>query len=431
MTEAEGAQLRVVIYARVSTEEQREGQTINSQVAELEQFARNKGWAIEAIYKDEGWSGSIISRPALDRLRDDARGHRFQVVLINDVDRLARDVAHLGVIKRDLEIHELTVIFRKLPSEAGPISNLLVNILGSFAEFERELIIDRTRRGRRHKVEGDKRYLGSISAYGYRYHNMDRTTGKEGRLEVEPYEAGVVRLMFGLVDREGLSANRVVQRLNERFILPRRAGRWGKSSVLKVLHNEMYTGIWHYNKFQCCEPQQRKIQTSYPKRVKSSLRLRPRREWIPLDLPDPLKLVPRDCWERVQRRLTRNICFSPRNEKHFYLLKGLIRCGGCGNRYVGDSWYGRFYYRCSARCKRLPAVRDYRLDNIVADPVEALVPENLKSLEPEQRREVLRRVIQDAIFDGSTVTIRSPEPAIKKAGGHNITDLPSEGSSIG
>src|SRR5665213_2012767 len=285
MTESEGAQLCVAVYARVSTEEQREGQTINSQVAELERFARSKGWAIEAIYKDEGWSGSIMGRPALDRLRDDARSHRFQAVLINDVDRLARDVAHLGVIKRDLEKHNLKVIFRKLPAETGPISNLLVNILGSFAEFERELIIDRTRRGRRHKVEGEKRYLGSLTAYGYRYHNMDRVTGRDGRLEVEPYEAGVVRLMFGWVDREGLYANKVVQRLNERSLLPRKAALWGKSSVLKVLHNEMYAGLWHYNKFQCCEPRQRKIQTMYPKRTKSSLRLRPRQEWIPLVLP--------------------------------------------------------------------------------------------------------------------------------------------------
>jgi len=436
MIQHKGAPLRVAVYARVSTEEQREGQTINSQVAELEHFARSKRWAVCGIYKDEGWSGSVMGRPALDRLRDDARAHRFQAVLINDVDRLARDVAHLGVIKRDLEKQGLTVIFRKLPQETGPISNLLVNILGSFAEFERELITDRTRRGRRHKVEGDKKYLGSIPAYGYRYHIMDRALGKEGRLELEAYEANVVGLMFSWVDREGLSASKVARRLNERCILPRKADRWGKSSVLRVLHNETYTGLWHYNKFQCCEPRQRKTKATYPKRAKSSLRLRPRQEWIPLVLREELKLVPRDCWERVQRRLKRNICFSPRNEKHSYLLKGLIRCGGCGKRYVGDSWHGRFYYRCAARCKRLSAVRDYRLNTIVIDAVEALAVEHpaarlhwkgdLKFLEPEDQREALRTVIHDAIFDGSQITIRPLEPAI--AGGHNITILPSDGS---
>lgn len=127
--------LRLALYCRVSTEEQREGQTIESQIKELEQFATSS-WTIIRTYKDEGWSGSILARPELDRLRDDASKHLFDAVLINDVDRLARDVTHLGIIKRDLERHGVRVIFRKLPGEASPAHNLLINVLGSFAEFE-------------------------------------------------------------------------------------------------------------------------------------------------------------------------------------------------------------------------------------------------------------------------------------------------------
>jgi site-specific DNA recombinase len=185
--------MRIAVYARVSTDEQRDGKTINSQVSELELHAHTMGWCVTDIYKDEGWSGSQMARPELDRLRDGARLGRFQAVLINDVDRLARDVAHLGVIKRDLEKSNVRVIFRKLPSETSPISNLMVNILGSFAEFERELIMDRTRRGRRHKVEHRKQYLGSNTAYGYRYQRMDRINGRLGHLGVDPQEARVVR----------------------------------------------------------------------------------------------------------------------------------------------------------------------------------------------------------------------------------------------
>ena len=103
MIETEAAGLRLAIYARVSTEEQREGQTIDSQISELERFAREKAWVVAGAYKDDGWSGAVMARPDLDRLRDDARKGLFQAVLINDVDRLARDVAHLGVIKRDIE----------------------------------------------------------------------------------------------------------------------------------------------------------------------------------------------------------------------------------------------------------------------------------------------------------------------------------------
>src|ERR1700682_5843938 len=134
---------RVVLYARVSTEEQREGKTIEPQIGEIERYARDKQWEIAGIYRDDGWSGSLLARPDLDRLRDDASKGLFSVVLINDVDRLARDVTHLGVIKRDLERHGVQVIFRKLPADNSPTHNLMVDILGSFAEFEREMISDR------------------------------------------------------------------------------------------------------------------------------------------------------------------------------------------------------------------------------------------------------------------------------------------------
>src|SRR6202035_5806762 len=113
MPEAAEAVQRLAIYARVSTDEQKEGQTIDSQVAELERFARDKGWLITGVYKDEGWSGGMMDRPELDRLRDDAQKDVFEAALINDVDRLARGVAPLGVIKRDLEKKGIKVIFRK------------------------------------------------------------------------------------------------------------------------------------------------------------------------------------------------------------------------------------------------------------------------------------------------------------------------------
>jgi len=407
MNESQQARLRLALYARVSTEEQREGQTIESQIAELVRFADSKGWVVAGIYKEDGWSGSVVARPELDRLRDDVRSGRFQAVLINDVDRLARDVVHVGVIKRDLERQNVRVIFRKLPTEASPISNLLVNILGSFAEFERELIIDRTRRGRRHKVEGRKQYLGSNTAYGFRYHLMDRVNGKAGRLEIQPHEANVVRRMFEWVDVEMLSASRVVRRLNERCVQPRKGGRWGKSSVLRILHNEMYAGVWHYNKSRACEPQQRRAKIAYCKRLKSSLRPRPREEWIPLDLPEELLLVPRDRWERVQVSLRQNIALSPRNARHPYLLKGLVQCGVCGSRYVGDAWHNRFYYRCSGRCNRLPAIREERLEQFVIKGLEKIEGTkcNLRSLPWAKRQSFLRSTIRTVTFHGSKIRI--------------------------
>jgi len=354
--------LRVGLYSRVSTEEQREGQTIDSQVGELERFAQDKTWVITRVYKDEGWSGSVLARPELDRLRDDASKRVFDIVLINDVDRLARDVTHLGIIKRDLERHGVRLVFRKLPNENSPTHNLLVNILGSFAEFERELIGDRTRRGKRYKVEVRKQYLGAIAPYGFRRMPRDRPTPGIAELEIFPEEALIVRRMYRWVDREGFSARKVVERLKQLGIPARRGKPWQKSSVLRILRSEVYAGVWHYNKHQHCEPKRATNTQKYRRILKSSSRLRPKTEWLPVKLAKRLRMITPGQWRRVQRQLDRNIAFSPRNSKHHYLLGGLVRCGGCSASYVGDPSHGRFAYRCLRRCGKIPSIREQFLN---------------------------------------------------------------------
>jgi site-specific DNA recombinase len=369
------AKMKICLYARVSSEEQKEGQTIDSQIAELERFAKQRAWRVVDVYRDEGRSGAIMARPELDRLRDDATKGLFEVVLINDVDRLARDVAHLGVIKRDLERKKIRLIFRKLPSDESPTNNLMVNILGSFAEFERELILDRTRRGRRYKVEVRKKFLGSIAPYGFRYIPKDASADSQGRLEIEPNEADVVREMYRWVAEEGLSGRKVVKRLNQLKIQPRKKARkWAKSSVMRILRSEVYRGIWYYNKYESCEPQRaRAYPFDYATLAKTSLRQRSKQEWIPLQLPLSLRMVESRLWRQVQQQLDRNITFSPRNEKHQYLLKGLVHCGGCGAAYVGDPSRGRFFYRCSQRCKKFPTIVEDTLNNTVWEAVKEII----------------------------------------------------------
>lgn len=394
MSDLKDAGLKLAIYARVSTEEQREGQTIDSQVAELERFAREKGWAVVGVFKDDGWSGGVLERPELDRLRDSARAQLIEAVLVNDVDRLARDVSHLGIIKRELERIGVRLMFRKLPTESSPTYNLMVNILGSFAEFERELISDRTRRGRRHKVETRKQYLGCNTVYGYRYRPSDRIGGTDGVLEVDPEQSRIVQQMFTWVDRDGLSARRVMVKLNDLGIKPQRSRRWGKSSVLRVLHCETYAGLWHYNKHQSYEPTDSEIKHRYRRRAKCRLRVRPRSEWIPWEVPEELRLISREQWEHVQQRISANRVFSPRNEQHRYLLKGLVGCGGCGGTFVGDPCHGKYYYRCSKRCKKVPTIRENALDYAVKKAVAETI------LNPRLLRDAIKEVREQQVLDG-------------------------------
>jgi site-specific DNA recombinase len=373
--------LGVALYCRVSTEEQREGQTIDSQVAELVRYAREKKWAVSDIYKDEGWSGSLLARPALDQLRDHAHQGRFQIVLVNDVDRLARDVSHLGIIKRDLESRGIRVVFRKLPGEQSPTHNLLVNILGSFAEFERELIADRTRRGKRHKVEVRQQHVGSLPPYGFKYIPKLSSAGETGHLEVLPDEAAIVRRIYNWVDQEGTSTAKVVARLNGIGIRPRKRGkRWQTSSVRRILRSEVYAGVWYYNKHLHCEPST-PSQHKYRKSLRSSLRLRSRDEWIPVRLSEELRIIDRSVWLRVQHQIDRNTSLSARNTKHFYLLRGMLRCGGCQAAYVGDPGHGAFGYRCVNRCRRYPGIKEDFLNDTVWNAVKSWLekPEVIKS----------------------------------------------------
>lgn len=394
MPEVPARKLRLAIYARVSTEEQREGQTIDSQLSELTRFAADREWTVIDVYKDDGWSGALLARPKLDRLRDDATKGIFDAVLINDVDRLARDVTHLGIVKRDLERKGIKVIFRKLPADSSPTQNLMVNILGSFAEFERELIADRTRRGRIHKVEVRQQYLGGNTAYGYRYVPIDQTATGQGLLDINPEEALVVKQMFEWVDSEALSGRQVLNRLNERRVPPRKGARaWAKSSVLRILHNEMYAGVWHYNKFESFAQEPTDSTRTYRRHVNSAKKLRNRSEWIRLELPKSLRIIEPAQWVRVQQQLKRNVAFSPRNERHSYLLKSLVQCGACGGRYVGEPCHGKFYYRCLRRCKRCPTIRENALDNAVWTAVcEAILkPEIIADQIEQGRRELLEQ----------------------------------------
>ena len=180
--------------------------------------------------------------------------------------------------------------------------------------------------------------------------------------------------MFQWVDAGSLSARKVVDRLNELGIPPRKRGRlWAKSSVLRILRNEVYAGVWYYNKHQSCEPIRPPKNGGYRKSSKTGLRKRPRAEWIPVQLPESLHMIGREQWERVQRQLDRNLAFSPRNEKHRYLLKGLVHCGGCTAMYVGQPCHGRFYYRCANRCKRYPSITEAILNKTVWTAVEEVI----------------------------------------------------------
>ena len=147
--------MEVAVYARVSTERPQQAQTIEQQLARLQaQVTQQPKWHLaEAhIYRDDGFSGAKLNRPGLDRLRDHARFGEFELVLITAPDRLARKYVHQVLIIEELQAVGCRIEFLERPMSDDPNDQLLLQIRGAVAEYERTLIAERMRRGRQAKL---------------------------------------------------------------------------------------------------------------------------------------------------------------------------------------------------------------------------------------------------------------------------------------
>src|SRR3970040_1836554 len=159
------------IYARVSSEQQREEHTIASQTAALIEFARTRNLEVPKawVFEDEGYSGATLERPGLERIRDLAAEGQIQVVLAYAPDRLSRKYAYQILLIEELARHGVETLFVKAPQSATAEDQLLVQFQGMIAEYERAQILERSRRGKRHRAQAGEVSVLSGAPYGYRY----------------------------------------------------------------------------------------------------------------------------------------------------------------------------------------------------------------------------------------------------------------------
>src|SRR4051812_24291439 len=235
--------MNVAAYARVSTQRQAEEQTITQQVDRLPAHARTEGWTImpQHLYRDDGYSGARLDRPALDRLRDAAERGEFQTLLVTAPDRLARRFVHQTLLVEELAQLGCPIVFLDRPISQDPHDQLLLQIRGAVAEYERALIADRTRRGRLARLRAGQLLPWINTPYGYRcdpQHPRD-----PARLRIEKTEASVIRQMFAWYAEEGLSMHAIAARLTRLGVPPSRGGlHWSPATVKGLLSNEVYAG---------------------------------------------------------------------------------------------------------------------------------------------------------------------------------------------
>ena len=400
--------VNVALYARVSSQRQAQELTIQSQVAALRQRIEEDGGVVdEALcFLDEGYSGSTLQRPALERLRDVAYCGGIDRLYVHSSDRLARRYAYQVLLLDELQKQGVEVVFLNHdPRNQSPEGNLLLQMQGMIAEYERAKILERTRRGRRYAARQGRVSVLGHAPYGYRYVSKHEGDG-EARFDVVLDEARVVREMFTWAGVEGLSLGEVVGRLAERGV-GTATGKacWDRATVRGILTHPAYTGSAKYPRSRLLprKPGHR------PKRGDPSI---PRQEKVPSPTsPDEQyaiavpAIVSPELFAAVAERLEENRRrYRHQKQGAEFLLSGLLVCHCCGSAYCGRRLKRRHgsapysYYRCLGTDK-------YRHDgeaicsngSLNGDHLEPAVWSDVCSLlnDPERlRRECQRRLDQ-------------------------------------
>jgi len=375
------------IYARVSSEQQREEHTIASQTAALIEFARShdlevpRGW----VFEDEGYSGATLERPGLERVRDLAAEGQIEAVLAYAPDRLSRKYAYQVLLIEELARHGVEMLFVKAPQNATAEDQLLVQFQGMIAEYERAQILERSRRGKRHRARAGEISVLSGAPYGYRY--IRKNEDAPASYAVIDEQAQVVRQVYELYTVAGLSIGAITRRLNAEGIPTcKRSARWERSTVWAMLRNSAYRGIAYYGKTRIV-PRSR---ITRPLRLRggaasrnSANQERPREDWIGIPVP---ALVSEECFARAQELLQENKVRSRRRTITPSVVQGLVSCHKCGYALSRTSTRSSarviHYYRCIGSdswrrlggplCDNRP-VRQDLLDQIVWAEVVRLI----------------------------------------------------------
>ena len=332
----------VAVYMRVSSEEQRERQSIETQRDFAAKYSDLHGLQVYQTYADDGVSGTvpIDRRPGTIRLFEDARKGKFDQLLVYKLDRLGRET--LLILKAVDDLKKLGVRVRSMTEEfdsATASGNLMLTLLSGFATHEREVIRERSVAGTNRLAEAGA-WLGGIVPYGY------RKQGEKAQARIAPSddpipgfeisEADVIRTIYRMSAMEKKSCQKIADYLNRKRIpagsneLGKRNRRtapfWRPAHLRNMIVNPVYMG--HHQFGKRAKTQNRKI---IVQRVPA--------------------IVTEEIWQAAQQVLKANRIEAVGNKRRSYLLRSLIKCGLCGLTFSGSrSNKDRdHYYHCNGR----------------------------------------------------------------------------------
>jgi site-specific DNA recombinase len=328
---------KAALYARVSTDAQQKEGTIESQLVELKRQISAAGHVLVREYIDDGYSGTLLDRPALNQMRADLKTDVFDTIYFLAADRIAREVEYQRIIVGELLKHGKQITINGKDYQQNPENKLTLTMLGAFAEFERAKIIERTTRGRLHRLRMGEMSSNGHRIYGYHY-----------------VKAAVVRSIFEMFASGNYGLVTISRHLEERRVLTCKGRqRWDNDRIKSILKNETYTGTRYFNRITKATEANREGK----KVIRGKWIFRDQAEWIAVSVP---AIVSRELFDKVQERLREHEARYCQPVTH-YLLSGLVQCGVCGSgcssfrrwqKVVRPSGAVSVYHHAAYRCNR-------------------------------------------------------------------------------
>jgi tRNA-specific 2-thiouridylase len=403
--------MKSVLYARVSTEEQKSNQTIDTQIhgiGGMLQYAINHKLPVpdeSMMFIDDGFSGATLIRPALTAFREYLKTHDdVSYFLVYDADRIGRDTYNQLIILEELKKKNVTIHFKTGELGSTPNDKLLFTILSAFSEFERAKIMERTQRGMKRRIESGK-FNGGRPMFGYKYNYP------LGKHELDETEAKVVKMIYDWYTEDKLNIRQIQAKLFELKIPTKYdalknteknrkmkglkkypVGWWSEVTIRNVLANEAYTGRWY-----CCKNQTIKLDVANLRTGRPKVRQikRAKEEWFPIEIP---RIVSDEQHKKGLLQARKNLMFAKRCTKQTYLLQGLIRCGKDHLKYRGhQEKSGVIYYYCKSRMNNNP-VENCNSPYLRADQIEPIVWNTVKSI-LENPEEVFNNFRDESILN--------------------------------
>ncbi|WP_339853702.1 recombinase family protein [Roseovarius nubinhibens] len=335
--------MRAAIYARYSTDLQSDA-SIGDQHRLCLRLIQSHGWNEAKTYSDRGISGASHLRPAYQRLLEDARDNRLDVVVSEGLDRISRDQEHIAAFFKQMRFLGIPIF----TVAEGEISELHIGLKGTMSSLFLKDLAQKTHRGLEGRVRKGKS-AGGVT-YGY---DVLRTVKPDGSIltgerEINTEQAAIIRHIFEKF-ASGHSPRGIARELNANCINGPRGKGWGMSTIYGnwrrgtgILNNELYVGRLIWNR-------QRYIKD--PNTGKRQARMNPQNAWVIEEVPQ-LRIIPDDLWERVKARqkatrsevISDSVTRSERARRPKHLFSGLLTCGHCGG---GFTVVGKAYFGCA------------------------------------------------------------------------------------